>query len=102
MKSLSPRARNVLVVGNHRVRITFTDGAVATVDLGPLLRGPVFESIVKVPGLFAQVRISETGGALEWPNSADLDPEVVYELAMKNPRGIRQPLGSPGSPTASR
>ena len=58
-----------------RARLTLTDGSVIERDLRPLLKGPVFEKIRSDPNEFACVRTE--GGALVWPNGADLCPDVV-------------------------
>lgn len=81
MAGLSPRATSVAPLDGRRVRVAFTDGSAAEVDLLPLLRGPVFQAIRADRDAFAQVRVADVGGCLEWPGGADLDPEVLYALA---------------------
>lgn len=81
MAGLSPRATSVAPLDQRRVRVEFTDGSAAEVDLLPLLRGPVFKEIRADRAAFAQVRVGAVGGCLEWPGGADLDPEVLYTLA---------------------
>lgn len=83
MTPIRPRARSVTPLGGRRVRVLFTDGTEAEVDLTPFLRGPVFERIRRDPQAFAQVRVAEVGGCLEWPDGADVDPELLYEHASK-------------------
>ena len=58
-----------------RLRLSLTDGSVIERDLRPLLKGPVFEKIRTDPKEFARVRAED--GALVWPNSADLCPDMV-------------------------
>lgn len=82
VNELSPRVAEVTPLGGRRVRVVFTDGTVATVDLTPLLQGPMFENIAADDHVFAQVRLSPGWGCLEWPNGADIDPEVLYEFAL--------------------
>ena len=61
------------------IRLRFTDGVVQDVDLGPVfVRGGVFEAIRDDDDVFAQVRVSETTGTVEWPGDVDLDPDVLY------------------------
>lgn len=63
----------------HRLRLTFTDGAVKDVDLGELLAaGGVFAPIYERRELFEQVAVNPESGTLEWPGDVDLDPEVLY------------------------
>lgn len=57
-------------------------GTEATVDLTQLLRGPVFARITADDAEFIRVRVSPKWGCLEWPGGADIDPEVLYELAV--------------------
>ena len=82
LSELRPRAVDVTPLDGRRVRVMFTDVTVATIDLTSLLRGVVFETIVADDEHFAQVRVSPDWGCLEWPDGADIDPEVLYELAV--------------------
>ena len=69
------RARRDLVAA-----IEFDDRACRDVDLGPYLRGPMFEAIRRDRRVFAEVRVE--GGTITWPNGTDIDPDVLYyELA---------------------
>ena len=67
----------VEVLGGHRVRVTFDDGAVTTRDLSLLLWGPVFDTIRTDPTEFGAVTIDRELGVLGWPNGADLDSEML-------------------------
>ena len=67
------------VVGPHMLRVEFNDGVVKQVDLGPLLKGPVFQPL-RDPRFFAQVRVDPESKTVTWPNGADLAPEALYEL----------------------
>jgi hypothetical protein len=58
-----------------RLRLTLTDGSEIERDVGPLLRGPIFEKIRSDANEFSQVRVED--GALLWPNGADLCPDMV-------------------------
>lgn len=63
----------------HRLRVTFTDGAIKEVDLGDLLAaGGVFASIYERREVFEQVSVNAETGTVEWPGDVDLDPEVLY------------------------
>jgi hypothetical protein len=44
-----------------------------------LLVGPVFEEIRRSDEAFARVML-DGYGRIDWPNGADLDPWVLYEL----------------------
>lgn len=65
------------------VRLEFTDGKVRDLDLSPFLWGPVFEPLREDRDLFRQVRVDPELGTIVWPNEADLDPDVLYETALR-------------------
>jgi hypothetical protein len=88
MTPTSPRARSVTPLDGFRVMVTFSDGTLAEVDLTPFLSGPVFDPIREDRQTFAQVRVAEVGGCLEWPNGADIDPELLYEHATKGSHSV--------------
>jgi hypothetical protein len=58
-----------------RVELTLTTGEVVQRDLGPLLRGPVFDAIRTDPEQFRKVQAQD--GTLAWPGGADLCPDVI-------------------------
>jgi hypothetical protein len=60
--------------------VVFVDGEVRDVDLEPVLDEPVFQPLRDL-GVFDRVTVSEFRDTIEWPNGADLDPEVLYGLA---------------------
>jgi hypothetical protein len=68
------------VCGPHLLRLSFNDGVRKTVDVSPLLWGPVFEPL-RDPAHFAEVRLDPACGTVVWPNGADFAPEVLHELA---------------------
>lgn len=79
-----PVVTGVAVVGDHVLRLLFSDGTVGDVDfsgeqwpgvLAPL-RDPVF---------FAQVSVDPEAGTIAWPNGLDLAPEPLYEQAHAHP-----------------
>ena len=69
------RIRKAKPLGNYRVELTLTDGLVVERDLGPMLVGPVFSEIRNDEVRFMELRVE--GGALVWPNGADLCPDVL-------------------------
>ena len=68
-------------VGGFRIRVTFNDGLVGTVDFGDWLEGPIFEPI-RNPTYFSRFFID--AGTVSWPNGADIAPETLYERAKAN------------------
>lgn len=67
----------VELLGDHRVAVTFDDGARRERDLSPLLTGPVFDAIRSDPARFAEVGIDPDLGVLCWPNGVDIDAELL-------------------------
>jgi hypothetical protein len=68
--------------------LSFTDGSRGLVDLSSWVVGStgVFAAL-RDPAVFAQVAVDRAAGTIVWPNGADLDPDVLYELA----HGVRAP-----------
>jgi hypothetical protein len=63
----------------HRIRVTFSDGAIKEVDLGELFAaGGVFTPIYEDRAVFEAVRVNTETGTVEWPGEVDLDSEVLY------------------------
>ena len=63
----------------HRIRATFSDGAVKEIDLAELLSaGGVFTPIYERREVFEQVHVNPESRTVEWPGEVDLDPEVLY------------------------
>ncbi len=64
-------------LGELRVRLTFSDGLVRELDLGPMLHGGVLEPL-RDPVEFAGVFVDEFAGTIAWPNGVDMDPDVLH------------------------
>jgi hypothetical protein len=75
------RVKTVEPVRDFVLRLSFSDGTAAEIDLEPFLWGEVFEPLVKDTDLFRQVTVDEVLGTIVWPGEADLDPDVLYALA---------------------
>ncbi len=69
--------------GGFRIRLTFNDLTERTVDFRAWLEGPVFEAL-KNPTHFREFFVD--GGAVVWPNGADIAPETLYEAATSKQR----------------
>lgn len=66
--------------GPHLLRLAFNDGTRKTVNVQPLLDGPVFEPL-RDPGYFSRGVVDPVCGTVVWPNGADFAPEALHELA---------------------
>lgn len=64
------------------VDLTFADGSRGSADLSRWIKDAsgVFAAL-RDPIIFGQVTVDEEAGTIVWPNGADLDPDVLYELA---------------------
>lgn len=61
------------------MRLTFNDGVEKTVNVKPLLYGPIFEPLLD-PDYFAKGRLDPICGTVAWPNGADFAPEALHAL----------------------
>lgn len=63
---------------DHWLRLTFADGAVHDVDLGPTLAlGGVFAPIYTDRATFESVGVDSESRTIVWPGEIDLDPYVL-------------------------
>ena len=80
------RIASVRCLEGFTVELGFTDGTHRTLDLDPLIRGPVFEPLRRDQALFRAVRVDPAIGTVVWPNGADLDPDVLrWDLPVVEP-----------------
>lgn len=64
-------------LGDHRLRLTFEDGAEGELDLSSWEWRGVFEPL-EDPSYFALVTLDEELGTIVWPNGADIAPETLH------------------------
>lgn len=83
------------VRGPHLLEVRFNDGVHKTVNLKPLLTGPMFEPL-KDPPYFARVVVDAEAGTVVWPNGADLAPEALYDLPEISDHAARPTCDAPG------
>lgn len=95
------KIRGVEVLEGHRLRLSFSDGAIKDVDVGELLAsGGVFLPIALQRTVFEQVRVNPETQTIEWPGGIDLDPDVLYGN-FEPASGIRLSRRTIREPTAS-
>jgi hypothetical protein len=70
---------HVSVPAPFHLALRFDDGDERTVDVEPLLRGPMFEPL-RDPEYFAMVTLDPICRTVVWPNGADLAPEALRHL----------------------
>lgn len=90
--------------GSFQIRFTFNDNSERTVDFCPWLDGPIIEPL-KDPKYFRRFFLE--GGAVAWPNGADIAPETLYEAGVREKQPARQsqrtkPRASAKKPAPSR
>jgi hypothetical protein len=78
MTGLTPDISEVHVISHGVLRLQFTDGARADVNVLDRMRGPVFARARTEPG-FAEVRVDPETGTVVWPGGADLAPDTLYQ-----------------------
>jgi hypothetical protein len=79
-----PVVTGVAVVGEHVLRLLFSDGTVGDVDLRSHKWTGVLEPL-NDPSFFAQVTVDGESGTVTWPGGIDLAPEPLYEEAHAHP-----------------
>ena len=67
------------VVGPFQRFIAFSNGHAKTLDVRPLLAGPIFEPLPN-PQYYAKVAVDPICKTVVWPSGADIPPEALYEL----------------------
>jgi len=80
------RVTSVLTLPNSQLEVTFVDGTNGKVDMrnflsSPMVDGTAFESL-RDPAVFAEARV--VMGAVQWPNSADLAPDAMYDAVRES------------------
>jgi hypothetical protein len=76
--TIKTRIKSVTPLENLLVKLVFADRSEKVVDLRPNLEGPLFEPIRNDPVKFREVRVEQDFGGLEWPNGADICPDLLY------------------------
>ena len=79
-----PVVAGVAVVGDHVLRLLFSDGTAGDVDFSAERWTGVLESL-NDPAYFAEVIVDPEAGTIGWPNGIDLAPEPLYEQARAHP-----------------
>jgi hypothetical protein len=79
-----PVVTGVAVVGEHVLRILFSDGMVGDVDFSAEHWTGVLAPL-NDPTYLAQATVDTEAGTLAWPHGIDLAPEPLYEQARAHP-----------------
>jgi hypothetical protein len=77
-----PRITGVAVIGDHKLRVLFDDGAVGDVSFQDREWTGVFEPL-RDPARFARVTVEH--GTIAWPDDGlDMAPEPLHEAAREH------------------
>lgn len=79
-----PVVVGVAVIGDHRLRLLFSDGTAGDADFSAQQWAGVLEPL-NDPSYFAQVTVDPEAGTVVWPDGLDLAPEPLYEQARAHP-----------------
>jgi Protein of unknown function (DUF2442) len=79
-----PVVVSVAVVGDHVLRLLFSDGTVGDVDFSAERWAGVLEPL-NDPAYFARVAVDAEAATIVWPDGLDLAPEPLYEQARTHP-----------------
>jgi Protein of unknown function (DUF2442) len=88
MESMSenylPVVVGAAVVGEHMLRVLFSDGTVGDIDFSAERWTGVLAPL-NDPAYFAEVTVDLVAGTVAWPDGIDLVPEPLYEQAKAHP-----------------
>lgn len=74
---------HVDVVGDHRLRLTFSDGTVGEVSFARSHWRGVLAPLAD-PSYFARVAVDPESATISWPNGADIAPEPLSVEARRS------------------
>lgn len=78
MTHLITRIRSVSTPALYKIHVVFVDDIEQTIDLEPILFGPMYGPL-RDPSMFRSVRVDPEIGTIVWPNGADFDPATLYK-----------------------
>ncbi len=71
--------KKVKYLKDYKLELTFTNNTTKVVDLEKHLDAGIF-LILKDMDYFKKVYINNESGTIEWPNGADICPDVLYSI----------------------
>lgn len=78
MNHFITKIKSVVTPALYKIHVVFSDNAEQTIDLEPMLFGPIYGPL-REPSLFRSVEVDAEVGTIVWPNGADFDPATLYE-----------------------
>jgi hypothetical protein len=79
-----PVVAGAVVVGDHVLRLLFSDGTVGDIDFSAERWTGVLAPL-NAPAYFAEVTVDLEAGTVVWSVGIDLAPEPLYEQAKAHP-----------------
>lgn len=68
---------------DHKLFICFEDGSEGLLDLKTVIPFEGVFSSLADQHFFSLVTVNKEVGTIQWPNGADLDPDVLHDLLVK-------------------
>ena len=83
MLKMFPRIAKFYHIDEYRLRLEFTNGESAELDLASRIvgRGGIFKDFENID-FFKSVKVDPDFGILVWPNDVDFCPDVLYSEAL--------------------
>lgn len=78
MNHIITKIKSVATPELYKIHVVFADHTEQTIDLEPVLFGPVYGPL-REPALFHGVKVDAEVGTIVWPNGADFDPATLYQ-----------------------
>lgn len=75
-------------LSGYKIWVAFDDDTSGEVDLEGVLKGSVFEPLKDI-GTFQQLAVDPELETVVWPNGADLAPEFLKELHLKQSQAVQ-------------
>lgn len=85
-----PRVTEVRCMDDRSLALVFDDGASGVVDVEQLTRFEGLYGPLRNATVFRAACLDEHKGTVQWPNGADLDPEVLHCLVTGRPLPSRE------------
>jgi hypothetical protein len=79
---MSKHIVDVEAIGSTLLIVTFTGGERRVVDIAKVVRFDGVFANLAARDFFRQVRVNSETGTIEWPNGADLCPDVVFRASL--------------------
>ncbi len=73
--------KDATYISEYKLLLTFEDGVVKLIDMGPYLDGEIFEPLKDID-YFKTVSVNPDIDTIVWDNDADVSPDFLYEIGV--------------------